>query len=822
MVLYPPSNRFVSTVTGVAAAQAVADAALAANQIVIPGPIGNINTTAPGNDYPYVFIRDYVYSSDTYSTFFTSAYIRPTLDTFAATVGGDTLSTDSPAEHISQAGVVMWRGGATPPGFGRLASFDSGPFFVLLAAQAYERGDTAVYAEYKDLFERVLLSTPQDEYGRCYSAPGGYSVGWGFEDTITSSNKGATGMATAYHALAYRKLASMATAEGDTASASRFLTQHEVFVGGLASLRRPDGYYYPSTTDPAAHVILTAMVVFYGLASSAEITASCNALLADYNAAGPNFGFGGPGGNVAQRGGVRHIRYPDFFSETGTGQGIYHNGGAWPGPWTGWLAYALSLVDPTKGQELLQSAVDEIAAEPTGPLEWYNSMPVNMPPPVQGSARYPSAAGFLPATDVASVGSVATALVSATAPSLNTVAVEFTVLPDLPTTATVTVNGENFAVIDARIYRNQVIYTVSQTMPSGTGTVTIDSTVTAYGVPATPGSVTFRVTPVVTLAAPAPDAALAPTTAYSVLRQSTPRTFGGKEWESLLWVLAAGDQKNYDNAKAAFEQAFLHTATSQYLDQRGAERGILRLDTFMSDERFRAFIEALDLERVNEHSIWKLLEVLYGSRMTRACAISDGEAYPLLGGESFLFTMDGNKTFTLALSAADWTKPGAVPADEVAAAINRAMRAVNYKGWAETVVLPTGTELRVYSERLGFSGSVVVSGDYGLGRLAGANSTKKYVLERYSGSSPLFASVLYDGSVLKVRVPNLPIIDAPSGDLGDGVLLGDASLPNPDSLSKKIAETLDGVVAVGNDYDLHMVRPRRDLVRGVHKRAVLK
>jgi hypothetical protein len=330
--------------------------------LLFPGDSGGDN---------YIFLRDLVYMAEVYPGWFTAPYLRAALDTFATSIGGDATSPDSPAEYITFSGFVYRPGVGTS----HYAVFDSGPFFVLLACLIYERGDKTVWT-YKPQFEQVLGSAIRGVNGLIYSQPGMQTTGWGFEDACTSVNRGDLNMATCYHILAYQKLASMALDQGDTAAAASYTATANAFITAWnTQLRRGDGFYDASSVDRKPHVMSTAMAIHYGWLDSAQTLESANALLNAYNTYSVFAGDPGqPGGLIAHRGGIRHMVYPNYCDDSAAGPDIYQNGGSWLGPWTGWVAYALSLVSPAAGKELLQSATYEMLRQyrvtRNAPWEW--------------------------------------------------------------------------------------------------------------------------------------------------------------------------------------------------------------------------------------------------------------------------------------------------------------------------------------------------------------------------------------------------------------------------------------------------------------------
>lgn len=408
----PPPAGF-STVLAVASSVRQARAQVVASIGQSQGTFGPLTGTqpAPGLTYNALFLRDFFYTAEAFPGFYTASYVRAVVDGFAGSIGGDPLGTSatSPAERIDTGGVYRYRPG-TSADFGWFPTHDSAIVLAYLTALVYERGDKTVYAARIAAVKAALDGLPRGPNGLIYSDPallrlgGGLNrptIGWGFEDSVISANSGELGIVSAKAVLAYQKLATLATAEGDTARAAAFTNSANTLISGLATLRLPDNLYQFSTGDAHDSIVLSSLIGAFGFAPPADLVSTATALTAQYDVANA----------VDYHGGVRWLIDPNGYTNAGSAGAIgqYQNGGYWLGAWTGWLASAINRISSTRATALLQAATNEVIAEgSTAPFEWFDRTTL------KGVLNYTAAGGFLAWVADSGVPPTTPALVPAT------------------------------------------------------------------------------------------------------------------------------------------------------------------------------------------------------------------------------------------------------------------------------------------------------------------------------------------------------------------------------------------------------------------------
>lgn len=186
----------------------------------------------------------------------------------------------------------------------------------------------------------------------------------------------------------------------------------------------------------------------------------------------------------------------------------------------------------------------------------------------------------------------------------------------------------------------------------------------------------------------------------------------GPFWDAIIAALAAGDQINWDNARAAFDQLFMSTASDFYLDRKAGDYGVVRpSDVGMSDDLFRKFAISTTATKLTLHSLNAILEVFYGSDALRAHCTTQGITFALTDGSDLWLLFDEKDVVHVVFHTADFNNIAQASALEIAAVITRACRLAGLKSFAVQFSDPvTGNaEVRIYSASLGLGSSVRVT-----------------------------------------------------------------------------------------------------------------
>lgn len=225
-------------------------------------------------------------------------------------------------------------------------------------------------------------------------------------------------------------------------------------------------------------------------------------------------------------------------------------------------------------------------------------------------------------------------------------------------------------------------------------------------------SVTFQVDQIQT------QSDLAPGTsnddASAVLRKLTNPSLVGPGWDALIAAIAIGDQQNWDNALAAFDQLFISTASGKYLERAAANFGEVKpASVGMVDDVFRQLSIIKKNKKLTQEAFLEVLEVFYGPDAVRGVSTSTGaEPFSLVDQDTLVLLLDEKVTVTVTFDRTHYTSVAAATALEVSGEINRAFSEAGSNAYAIAYTDPTArsTFVRVYSGSRGLSSSVRVIG----------------------------------------------------------------------------------------------------------------
>lgn len=202
-------------------------------------------------------------------------------------------------------------------------------------------------------------------------------------------------------------------------------------------------------------------------------------------------------------------------------------------------------------------------------------------------------------------------------------------------------------------------------------------------------------------------------TAADRLRRHLNPVLKGKFIDAAIEALATGDQHNTDNARKAFDQLFLSSASGSYLTERAGDQGVQRpADLGMTDSRFRDYALRSGV-KLTEESLLELLEVFYGTDSVMGYVQSAAaEPFFVYDGDDLTVLVDGTTTVKTTFITADFQTAGAASAVEVVAALNRSFRLNGVAAYAIPYVdAETGyVFVRIYSGSRGLSSSIQVRG----------------------------------------------------------------------------------------------------------------
>jgi len=202
--------------------------------------------------------------------------------------------------------------------------------------------------------------------------------------------------------------------------------------------------------------------------------------------------------------------------------------------------------------------------------------------------------------------------------------------------------------------------------------------------------------------------------AFEVLRKHFNKALKGPGWNALLEAIATGDEYLGELARSIFDQMFLKTASGRFLRVEGKNRGIEPPEGVgIGEDAYRELVAIVSNNKLTIDSVYRILEIFFGSSATRAYIESElSGPYALSDGDELIIELDGETTITVTFRESDFFAISEASAFEVASVITRALQLRGTNAFAEQYTDPaTGNaSVRIFSGRMGLRGSVRVLG----------------------------------------------------------------------------------------------------------------
>lgn len=202
-------------------------------------------------------------------------------------------------------------------------------------------------------------------------------------------------------------------------------------------------------------------------------------------------------------------------------------------------------------------------------------------------------------------------------------------------------------------------------------------------------------------------------TAFQQLRALLPAVFQGPGFNAVLDAIGTGDQFNQNNANAVFQNSFVATASGESLDVLLGSRGVSRPDLYgISDDSYRnLWIKGYNFSN-KTLGIEQVLSVGYLPVYTLPSVLSGvSENYDVSLGGNLQFSVDGNPA-TITIDTSNFDDSTNVTAQELAMELTSLCEAGNINAYLEDYYdeVTNTTKVRLYSQTLGPSGSIQVTG----------------------------------------------------------------------------------------------------------------
>jgi len=200
-----------------------------------------------------------------------------------------------------------------------------------------------------------------------------------------------------------------------------------------------------------------------------------------------------------------------------------------------------------------------------------------------------------------------------------------------------------------------------------------------------------------------------------IIRKHLNPAIKGLATDSLIAALATGDRTNFTNAASIFDQLFISSASGIYLDRKTADFRIQKpVNVGITDDLYRRFAIKTKNKKVVLESLLEILEVFYGPDALRAHVSTEAtETFPLSDGDDLQILVDERVPVQVIFRDSDFSQIPFAKANEVAAAITRALRSQGTRAYAISFVDPLlggGARVKMYSGTLGLGSFLRVTG----------------------------------------------------------------------------------------------------------------
>jgi hypothetical protein len=201
--------------------------------------------------------------------------------------------------------------------------------------------------------------------------------------------------------------------------------------------------------------------------------------------------------------------------------------------------------------------------------------------------------------------------------------------------------------------------------------------------------------------------------AENTLNSFLSSAFRGKpNWSAYIAGLARGDAAVREQAVRAAAQLYIVSASQTYLTRRAADNGVSRpRKTGMVDETFRKLVVSVLNSKLTQGAMLGVLEAFYGTAAVTAVArTAEVSPFSLFDGADLRLLIDEKFVVDVVFKRANCRTLTRATADEVAAAITKAISFSGSNGYAVAAVNPISGDktVEIYSGTKGLGSSVRV------------------------------------------------------------------------------------------------------------------
>jgi hypothetical protein len=189
-----------------------------------------------------------------------------------------------------------------------------------------------------------------------------------------------------------------------------------------------------------------------------------------------------------------------------------------------------------------------------------------------------------------------------------------------------------------------------------------------------------------------------------------PKSFRSKPvFEAIIAGLEEGDAIVRQQARTAFDQGFVCTASGKYLDTKAGDRGVPKPTKLgISDEAFRKLTIDISNSKLTNDAMLSVLETMYGADSVRAYVEAPLYNYFEVFDKGTLdFLIDGKVALHFEANISDYANPIHVTPVEIVNSLNKFFDRSGDNAYAE--VAENG-QVRIYSNTKGARSTISIQG----------------------------------------------------------------------------------------------------------------
>ena len=192
------------------------------------------------------------------------------------------------------------------------------------------------------------------------------------------------------------------------------------------------------------------------------------------------------------------------------------------------------------------------------------------------------------------------------------------------------------------------------------------------------------------------------------VEKSIPKKYRVKKVISaIINSLDTSDSNIKDQARKAFDQLFIETASERFLTQKAADNGIIKpWKLGICDDKFRKLVIDVISKKLTQDAFLSVLETVYGTDSIHAYIETSIEGpYSVFDGTYIDLLIDGKQAFRLYTNWEDYQNPLQATPQEICSAFNFAFA----KNSINAVAMVKDNKVRIYSKTKGIQSSVSIT-----------------------------------------------------------------------------------------------------------------